>query len=126
MLSHQVYVRVIPYKSESTLWVLALGAVPTIGFEGLFIFARSSLMNMTGKRIEMTVQARLMQAMPGMKAPLGGRSPVQRHARVRICPQVLYGNADRSTGHNKGAKRDRAGIERVGKIDAFAAAGESI
>ena len=75
MFSLQVYDRVIPYRSEPTLWVLALGAILAIVFEGMLKYARSSLMDMTGKRIEMTVQARLMQRLLGMKAAPGQRSP---------------------------------------------------
>lgn len=83
MFSLQVYDRVIPYKSEPTLWVLALGAVLAIGFEGLLKYARSSLMDMTGKRIEMTVQARLMRALLGMKAQPGNRSPAAQFSAMR-------------------------------------------
>lgn len=83
MFSLQVYDRVIPYKSEATLWVLALGVLLAIGFEALLKYARSSLMDMTGKRIEMTVQARLMQALLGMKPKPGNRSPSVQFSAMR-------------------------------------------
>ena len=83
LFSLQVYDRVIPYKSEPTLWVLALGAILAIGFEGLLKFARSGLMDMTGKRIELTVQARLMQRLLGMKAAPGQRSPSSLFSAMR-------------------------------------------
>ena len=83
MFSLQVYDRVIPYKSEPTLWVLALGAILAIFFEGMLKYARSSLMDMTGKRIEMTVQARLMQRLLGMKSDPGNRSPSNQFSAMR-------------------------------------------
>ncbi len=83
MFSLQVYDRVIPYKSEPTLWVLALGAILAICFEGMLKYARSSLMDMTGKRIEMTVQARLMKSLLGMKTDPGKRSPSNQFSAMR-------------------------------------------
>lgn len=83
MFSLQVYDRVIPYKSEPTLWVLALGAILAILFEGMLKFARASLMDMTGKRIEMSVQTRLMQRLLGMKADPGKRSPSSQFSAMR-------------------------------------------
>jgi ATP-binding cassette subfamily C protein LapB len=83
MFSLQIYDRVIPYKSEATLWVLALGAILAICFEGMLKFARSSLMDMTGKRIEMSVQARLMHRLLGMKAQPGKSSPASQFSAMR-------------------------------------------
>lgn len=83
LFSLQVYDRVIPYKSEPTLWVLAFGAVLAIVFEGLLKYARSSLMDMTGKRIEMTVQDRLMHRLLGMKTDPGKRSPSAQFSAMR-------------------------------------------
>lgn len=82
LFSLQVYDRVIPYQSEPTLWVLALGALIAVGMEGLLKLARSGLMDMTGKRIELTVQARLMHRLLGMKLQ-PGRSPSQQFSAMR-------------------------------------------
>ena len=75
LFSMQVYDRVIPYQSEPTLWVLALGAMLAILMEAGLKLARSGLMDVTGKRIELAVQARLMDKLLGMKHGPGTRSP---------------------------------------------------
>ena len=82
LFSLQVYDRVIPHQSEPTLWVLAIGALLAVVLEGMLKLARSSLMDMTGKRIELTVQARLMGRLLGMK-PQAGRSPSQQFSAMR-------------------------------------------
>jgi ATP-binding cassette subfamily C protein LapB len=83
MFSLQIYDRVIPYQSEPTLWVLAIGALLAICFEGMLKYARSSLMDMTGKRIEMSVQSRLMHRLLGMKAQPGKTSPSSQFSAMR-------------------------------------------
>lgn len=83
LFSMQVYDRVIPYQSEPTLWVLALGAMLAITLEAALKLARSSLMDTTGKRIEMSVQQRLMQKLLGMKQGPGQRSPSSLFAAMR-------------------------------------------
>lgn len=75
LFSMQVYDRVIPYQSEPTLWVLATGALLAILMEAMLKLARSGLMDVTGKRIELAVQARLMEKLLGMKHGPGQRSP---------------------------------------------------
>ena len=75
LFSMQVYDRVIPYQSQPTLWVLALGAMLAILMEAGLKLARSGLMDVTGKRIELAVQARLMDKLLGMKHGPGQRSP---------------------------------------------------
>ena len=82
LFSMQVYDRVIPYQSEPTLWVLASGALLAIILEAALKLARSGLMDVTGKRIELTVQARLMDKLLGMKMG-GGRSPSQLFSAMR-------------------------------------------
>ena len=82
LFSLQVYDRVIPYQSEPTLWVLALGALIAVVLEGMLKLARSGLMDMTGKRIELTVQSRLMNRLLGMKLK-AGRSPSQQFSAMR-------------------------------------------
>lgn len=77
LFSLQVYDRVIPHQSEPTLWVLALGAFLAIGLEGLLKGARSGLMDLTGRRIELAVQDRLMNRLLGMKSNPQERRPSQ-------------------------------------------------
>ena len=77
LFSLQVYDRVIPHQSEPTLWVLALGAFLAIVLEGMLKGARSGLMDMTGRRIELVVQDRLMARLLGMKANPATRRPSQ-------------------------------------------------
>lgn len=83
MFSMQVYDRVIPHQSESTLWVLALGAFLALMLEMALKLARSGLMDMTGRKIELTVQKLLMDRLLGMKAAPGRRSPSQLFAAMR-------------------------------------------
>ena len=75
LFSMQVYDRVIPYQSAPTLWVLAIGALLAVLMEALLKLARSGLMDVTGKRIELAVQSRLMDKLLGMKHGPGQRSP---------------------------------------------------
>lgn len=83
LFSMQVYDRVIPYQSEPTLWVLAWGAMLAIALEGALKLARSGLMDVTGKRIELTVQSRLMDKLLGMKTGPGQKSPSQVFSAMR-------------------------------------------
>lgn len=83
LFSMQVYDRVIPYQSEPTLWVLVWGALLAIVLEAALKLARSGLMDVTGKRIELTVQARLMDKLLGMKSGPGQKSPSQIFSAMR-------------------------------------------
>jgi ATP-binding cassette, subfamily C, bacterial LapB len=83
LFSLQVYDRVIPHQSEPTLWVLAIGAFLAIVLEGVLKLARSSLMDLSGRRIEMSVQTRLMQRLLHMRAAPGDHKPSQLFAAMR-------------------------------------------
>lgn len=83
LFSLQVYDRVIPHKSESTLWVLAIGALLALGMEMALKLARSGLMDMAGRKIELSVQKLLMERLLGMKAAPGRRSPSQLFSAMR-------------------------------------------
>ncbi len=83
MFSMQVYDRVIPHKSEATLWVLALGAMLALVLEMALKLARSGLMDLAGRKIELTVQSLLMDRLLGMKAAPGRRSPSQLFSAMR-------------------------------------------
>ncbi|MBL4915718.1 ATP-binding cassette domain-containing protein [Szabonella alba] len=83
LFSLQVYDRVIPHQSEPTLWVLALGVMIAVMLEGALKMARSGLMDTTGRRIELTVQARLMGRLLGMKSAPGAKQPSQIFGAMR-------------------------------------------
>jgi len=83
LFSLQIYDRVIPYKSEPTLWVLALGVLLAVMLEGVLKVARATLMDNTGKRIELAVQNRLMRRLLGMRMAPGERRPSEVFASMR-------------------------------------------
>jgi len=63
----QVYDRVIPHQSFSTLWVLVIGAMLAISLEAVLKIARSRLMDVSGRRIEIDISAFLFEKLQGMK-----------------------------------------------------------
>lgn len=75
LFSLQVYDRVIPHQSEATLWVLALGAALALAMEAGLKVARARLMDSAGRRIEMSIQSRLMDRLLGMKRDPNGPTP---------------------------------------------------
>ena len=83
LFSLQVYDRVIPHKSEATLWVLAGGAFLAMLMEGALKQARSSLMDVSGRKIELSVQKLLMERLLGMKASPAARAPSQLFSAMR-------------------------------------------
>ncbi len=83
LFSLQVYDRVIPHQSEATLWVLGLGAFLAILMEGMLKSARSGLMDVTGRRIELVVQDHLMSRLLGMKSNPADRRPSQMFNAMR-------------------------------------------
>ncbi|GGG71715.1 ABC transporter ATP-binding protein/permease [Salipiger pallidus] len=83
LFSLQVYDRVIPHQSESTLWVLAAGAFMALLLESFLKIARSQLLDGAGRQIEMTVQELLMSRLLGMRSDTSGRSPAQLFSAMR-------------------------------------------
>ncbi|MER5172121.1 type I secretion system permease/ATPase [Thioclava sp. GXIMD2076] len=83
LFSLQVYDRVIPHQSTATLWVLAIGAFLALGLEMALKVARSGLMDMAGRKIELSVQQLLMERLLGMKVAPGKRSPSQLFSAMR-------------------------------------------
>ncbi|MFU8881476.1 MAG: ATP-binding cassette domain-containing protein [Rhodobacterales bacterium] len=77
LFSLQVYDRVIPHQSQATLWVLAAGAVLALIMEAVLKAARAQLMDGAGRKIELTVQAVLMECILGARSDLADRSPSQ-------------------------------------------------
>ncbi|MDU8927483.1 ATP-binding cassette domain-containing protein [Alisedimentitalea sp. MJ-SS2] len=83
LFSLQVYDRVIPHQSEATLWVLAAGAALALLMEAALKVARASLMDGSGRQIEMGVQALLMNRLLGMRSETAGKSPSQLFSSMR-------------------------------------------
>ena len=83
LFSLQVYDRVIPHQSESTLWVLAAGAFLALLLEAFLKIARSQLMDGAGRQIEMTLQELLMSRLLGMRSDTPGRSPSALFSSMR-------------------------------------------
>ena len=71
----QVYDRVIPNQSSTTLWVLAVGCLVAIGFEALLRMARSYLMDVSGKLIELEVASFLFEKLTHMRLSARTSSP---------------------------------------------------
>ncbi len=83
LFSMQIYDRVIPYQSEPTLWVLALGVGLAVIFEAVLKLARAALMDTTGRKVELAIQNRLMARLLGMKMAPGERKPSEVFAAMR-------------------------------------------
>ena len=83
LFSLQVYDRVIPHQSVATLWVLALGAGLAMLLEAFLRIARARLMDGAGRRIEIEVQAVLMDRILGMRSGLKDHSPSSTFSAVR-------------------------------------------
>ena len=82
LFSLQVYDRVIPHQSIATLWVLAIGAGLAMLLEAFLRIARARLMDGAGRKIEMEVQALLMDRILGMRSG-SGHSPSTLCSAVR-------------------------------------------
>ncbi|MFY0597989.1 MAG: ATP-binding cassette domain-containing protein [Cognatishimia sp.] len=68
LFSLQVYDRVIPHQSQSTLWVLAVGALMAVALEGALKLARARMSDAAGRRIELSIQNTLMRRLLGMRS----------------------------------------------------------
>jgi len=83
LFSLQVYDRVIPHQSTATLWVLAIGAGLAMLLEAGLRIARARLMDGAGRKIELKVQALLMDRLLGMRRGKEGQSPSGLFSAVR-------------------------------------------
>lgn len=65
--SMNVYDRVVPNLTLATLWVLATGAALVFGFDLLMRSLRAYFIDVAGKRVDVTLSARLFSRVLGMR-----------------------------------------------------------
>ncbi len=66
MFTMTVYDRVIPNRAEETLWVLALGVMLMLLFDSLLRVLRGYILDTAGKRIDVTLSAKIMERVLGL------------------------------------------------------------
>lgn len=66
MFSMTVYDRVIPNRADETLWVLALGVMLMLLFDSLLRVLRGFILDTAGKRIDVTLSAKIMERVLGL------------------------------------------------------------
>ncbi|APW47099.1 type I secretion system permease/ATPase [Rhodoferax antarcticus] len=62
-----VYDRVVPNRAQETLWVLAIGVVLMLFFDTALRTVRAYVLDTAGKRIDVTLSAKIMGKVLGMK-----------------------------------------------------------
>ena len=67
LFSLQVYDRVIPNRSEDTLWVLLAGVALAVVMEALLRVARAGVMDRAGRRLDMEASADLLRRLTALK-----------------------------------------------------------
>ncbi|MBB1077331.1 type I secretion system permease/ATPase [Rhodoferax sp. 4810] len=67
LFSMTVYDRVVPNRAEETLWVLAIGVLLMLFFDTALRTVRSYVLDTAGKRIDVTLSAKIMGKVLGMK-----------------------------------------------------------
>ncbi|GAB3242543.1 type I secretion system permease/ATPase [Chitinimonas naiadis] len=67
LFSMNVYDRVVPNRAEETLWVLALGVFLMMGFDLALRILRGYILDTAGKRIDVTLSARIMERVMGLR-----------------------------------------------------------
>jgi ATP-binding cassette subfamily C protein LapB len=67
MFSMTVYDRVVPNHAEETLWVLALGVLLIMVFDSLLRVLRGYILDTAGKRIDVTLSAKIMERVLGLR-----------------------------------------------------------
>jgi ATP-binding cassette subfamily C protein LapB len=67
MFSMTVYDRVVPNRAEETLWVLSIGVLLMMGFDMALRIMRAYILDTASKRIDVTLSARIMERVLGLK-----------------------------------------------------------
>jgi ATP-binding cassette subfamily C protein LapB len=67
MFSMTVYDRVVPNRAEETLWVLSIGVLLMMGFDMALRILRAYILDTASKRIDVTLSARIMERVLGLK-----------------------------------------------------------
>jgi len=67
MFSMTVYDRVIPNRAEETLWVLSVGVLLMMAFDMVLRILRGFILDTASKRIDVTLSARIMERVLGLR-----------------------------------------------------------
>ena len=67
MFSMTVYDRVVPNRAEETLWVLAAGVLVMMAFDMVLRVMRGYILDTAGKRIDVTLSAKIMERVLGLR-----------------------------------------------------------
>lgn len=67
MYSMNVYDRVVPNHAIETLWVLSIGALIVMGFDFVLRTIRAFIIDTASKRVDVTLSARIMERVLGVK-----------------------------------------------------------
>lgn len=67
LFSMTVYDRVVPNRAQETLWVLAIGVMLMLLFDTALRTVRAYVLDTAGKRIDVTLSAKIMGKVLGMK-----------------------------------------------------------
>ncbi|WP_293763782.1 type I secretion system permease/ATPase [uncultured Aquitalea sp.] len=67
LVSMNVYDRVVPNMATETLWVLAIGALLAFVFDFLLKMTRSYLVDLAGKRVDVTLSTLIMERVLGIR-----------------------------------------------------------
>lgn len=67
MFSMTVYDRVVPNRAEETLWVLAIGVLLMLLFDSGLRILRSYILDTAGKRIDVSLSAKIMERVLGLR-----------------------------------------------------------
>lgn len=71
LFSMTVYDRVVPNRAEETLWVLAIGVLLMLMFDSALRILRAFILDTAGKRIDVTLSAKIMERVLGL--PMANR-----------------------------------------------------
>lgn len=71
LFSMTVYDRVVPNRAEETLWVLAIGVLLMLTFDSALRVLRAFILDTAGKRIDVTLSAKIMERVLGL--PMANR-----------------------------------------------------